>query len=142
MLNHCCGHLGNLGEQPLTLLLKQYRDLASQPGSLGVVSLGMGYIMSPASTASERVTLEPIISPEVQPLWLKWTLLSRSSSSSLCQVPTKRARSAASWTSRRRILTGLQGCMTLREVNAGRCRKIRGEGGISICHQLRLGQCI
>ena len=33
-----------LEDQPLTLLLKQYRDLALQPGFLGVVSLGVGSI--------------------------------------------------------------------------------------------------
>jgi hypothetical protein len=52
-----------LEDQPL-LFQKQYRDLASQLGPLGVVSLGIGYVISLASTASERVTLEPIISPE------------------------------------------------------------------------------
>ena len=35
-----------LQEQPLTLLMKQYRDPALQPGSIGVVSLGIGSTVS------------------------------------------------------------------------------------------------
>ena len=48
----------------LMLFQKQFRDLASQPGSLGVVSLGVASIISSASTASEQVSLGPIVSPE------------------------------------------------------------------------------
>ncbi len=44
--------------------MKQYRELALQPGSPRVVSHSVGSIVSLASTASERVTLEPIISTE------------------------------------------------------------------------------
>ena len=51
-------------EQPLLLLQRHIRDLASQPGSLGVVSPGVASIISPASTASEQITFEPVISPE------------------------------------------------------------------------------
>ena len=50
--------------QPLRLLQKSCRYSASQPGSLGVVSPGVASIISSACTASEQVTLGPIVSPE------------------------------------------------------------------------------
>ena len=52
-------------DQPLLLLQKHYRDLASQLGSLGVVARGVASVISPTSTASEQVTLEPLVSLEV-----------------------------------------------------------------------------
>ena len=48
---------------PLTLLMKNKRDPQSQPGSPGGTSPG-GTLVSPASSASEHVFLEPITTPE------------------------------------------------------------------------------
>ena len=118
-----------LEDQPLTLLMKQYRDIALQPVLLGVVSLGIGSISSLASTASERATLEPIISPEDTALVAEMDVIVPELFLKSFAVPTKRAQSVASWTSRRHTLTGLRGCTTLREGSVDRYLKIRGDGG-------------
>ena len=46
--------------QPLPLILKNIRDPISQLGSLGALPL----VISPASTASERILFEPVLSDE------------------------------------------------------------------------------
>ncbi len=51
-----------LEEQPLTRAMKQFGDPVMQPGLLGGTSLGVGSLVSPTSTASEHVALEPITS--------------------------------------------------------------------------------
>ena len=53
-----------LESYPLSLLLmgKEKVPLLEEPGLLGAVSLGD--VISPASTASETVSLEPITTPE------------------------------------------------------------------------------
>ena len=51
-------------EQHLSLIMKQLRDPVAQPGSLGALSIGALPVISPASTVSEQIYFEPVISPE------------------------------------------------------------------------------
>ena len=118
----CCGRQEF---SDMSLLLKQYRNPASQLGSLGVVSLGIGSVISPASTASERVTLEPIISPEDTALVAEMDATIPELFLKSLAGSTKRALSVASWTSRKRTLTGLLGCTTSEVGNVVRYRKTR-----------------
>lgn len=53
-----------LEEQPLTVLMNQVRDPVLQPAWLGGTPPGVGSLVSPTSTASEHVTLEPTASPD------------------------------------------------------------------------------
>ena len=44
--------------------MKNIRDSTTQPGPLGELSPGAPPVISPASTASEQISFEPVLSPE------------------------------------------------------------------------------
>ena len=61
-----------LDEQPLTLLMKQVRDPVLQPGSLGGTSLGVGSLVSLASTLLRSMSCWSLLHPRMtQRLLLK-----------------------------------------------------------------------
>ena len=82
-----------------------------------------GAVISPASTASESVTLEPIITPEDEAAIAMGDAQMMDLFTTPSRARTAKVHSDVSWTSLRRTQTGRLACTILQDGSVGHCQK-------------------